>query len=73
MILSLKDGKAIEYIIPIIFCVLSSTCSIISILTYNKYKKLRINAGKVVFVLIILEFLLSLFFFASVFYETTNE
>lgn len=73
MIISLSDSRVIEYIIPIIFCIISIVCSLISILTYHKYKKLRINAGKVVFVLIILEFILSCFFFASVFYETYNE
>lgn len=73
MILTLSDHRVIEYIIPIMFCVVSITCSIISILTYHKYKKLRINAGKVVFVLVVLEFILSCFFFASVFYETTNQ
>lgn len=59
----------LTYYLPLVFSILSLICCVLFIFTYLKYEMLRINSGKIHFILGFCITFLTMHFLASLFYE----
>lgn len=62
-------SSILTFYIPLTFSILSLLSLIIFLFTYIRQERLRVNSGKIIFILVIVQIFLTSQFLASLFYE----
>lgn len=69
ILISSSFSFILSFYIPLVFCILSLLSLILFLFTYIRHERLRVNSGKIIFILVIVQLFLTSQFLASLFYE----